>query len=220
MEHAGSSPASGTRHMHIVFIAFIFLYAVVVHEVAHGWVAYRLGDPTAEQQGRLTLNPLPHIDPIGSILVPAALQDMHYKYGGGFLFGWAKPVPVNPYAFKDVRKGMLLVSLAGPLSNFAMAVGIAGLAHSPLVAKGTMAWGVLEFGVFINLLLMLFNLIPVPPLDGSKILTAILPRELAVRFESLERYGMILFMILIVSGVAGLIIDYPLTYMMYLLGFG
>ena len=209
---------SRLRHqpnMYIVFIAFIFVYAVVIHEVAHGWVAFHLGDSTAEQAGRLTLNPLPHIDPIGSIVVPAVFYML-----GGFPFGWAKPVPVNPYAFRDMRKGMLLVSLAGPLSNITMAIGIAGLAHSSFVVRGNMAWEVLEFGVMINLVLALFNLIPIPPLDGSKVLASILPRDLAAKFESLGRYGMILFVILIMSGAARFLIVPPLMFMMNFLGFG
>jgi Zn-dependent protease len=199
-----------------LFKAFVFLYAVVVHEAAHGWVAYQRGDPTAEQSGRLTLNPLPHIDPIGSILVPVLLLVSR----AGFLFGWARPVPVNPYLLRSPRKDMILISAAGPLSNMAMAVLLAGLAHSPLVLKETMAWDVLVFGVLINLILAFFNLIPVPPLDGSKIVMGLLSRDLALKYEGLERYGMLLFVILIMTGVAGYLVIPPVAFALYLLGFG
>ncbi len=206
--------------MQVVFIAFILIYAVVIHEVAHGWVAYLRGDPTAAQLGRLTLNPIPHIDPIGTLLVPGFLLYMRYVYGGGFLFGWAKPVPVNPYRLRNPKRDMMLIGAAGPLSNMLMALVLAGLAQSPLAEPGTMAYTVLFYGVLLNLVLASFNLIPVPPLDGSKIVMGLLSRELAIKYEGLERYGMILFVILIVSGVARYVIGPPVILGLYLLGFG
>jgi Zn-dependent protease len=205
--------------MQVVFIAFILIYAVVIHEVAHGWVAHLRGDPTAEQLGRLTLNPIPHIDLIGTLLVPALLLYMRYVYGGGFLFGWAKPVPVNPYLLRNPRRDMMLIGAAGPLSNMLMAIGLSGLAHSPFVLPGTVAYEVLFYGVLINLVLAFFNLIPIPPLDGSKIIMGLLSRDLALKYEGLERYGMLLFVILIVTGVAGYFVGPPVLLGLYLLGF-
>ena len=212
------SRIQGHRSMEIVFIfkVIVFLYSVIAHEVAHGWVADLMGDDTARLAGRLTANPIPHIDPMGSIIIPGILLIS----GSPFLIGWAKPVPVNPLRFKNVRKGMLLTSAAGPLTNFTIVIFLTLLAHSPLVVRESVAWEVLFFGVLINLILGFFNLIPVPPLDGSKVVWALLPRVLADKYLSIERYGMIVLMVLIVTRITWFIVVPPTVIAMKLLGFG
>jgi Zn-dependent protease len=185
----------------IIILAPPLLLALTIHEFAHGWVAYRLGDPTAKQAGRLTLNPLRHLDPIGTIAF--------------FLIkiGWAKPVPVNAAYFRNPRKDMLWVALAGPLTNLAMAV-ISALATrivwllveilpaSPVVNALFVPFNaMLIASVWINLVLCIFNFLPIPPLDGSRILTGILPPDLARSYAGVERYGFILILILAFSGI-------------------
>jgi Zn-dependent protease len=164
----------------------ILLFSVIVHEVMHGWVALKFGDHTAERAGRLTLNPIPHIDPIGTILLPALL----FISGSPILFGWAKPVPVNPLNFSNIRRGELLVSAAGIIANVCLAIVSAILFHilyglhtAPLIA------GLFLFGANINLLLAVFNLLPIPPLDGSKILMSQLPYNMAREFQKIEPFG-------------------------------
>ncbi len=166
------------------------LLAITIHEYAHGRVAYHFGDPTAKYQGRLSLNPLRHLDPLGT----AALLL--------FGFGWAKPVPINPYNFRDFRSGMLWVSLAGPLANFALALVSLFLLFLP--ARLGFYWpGYAQFVnilVIYNVLLGVFNLIPIPPLDGSKILAALLPEGAAALLRQIEPYAPVLLMVLIFSG--------------------
>jgi Zn-dependent protease len=175
----------------------VLIFSVVLHEIAHGWVARWQGDPTAAMLGRLTLNPIPHLDPIGSVLVPAMLALLP----GGIIFGWARPVPVNPRNFRNYKQGDILVSLAGVAVNFALAIVFTLL----LVA---VAWGarfspdlggmwqtvaeMARYGVLINFVLVLFNLLPIPPLDGSHVMYHLLPPHLAVRYRELGRYGMLL----------------------------
>ena len=172
----------------ILFIA-VLIISVVVHEVAHGYAAYYLGDPTAKLQGRLTMNPIPHIDPIGSILVPAALALLP----GSIVFGWAKPVPYNPHNIAN-RYGDAIVAAAGPASNFIMA-GIAGaILQLTAVTAGTALATVLVGIILINVVLGVFNLVPIPPLDGSKILFNFLPARFNYVRDALEQYG---FMILL-----------------------
>jgi len=179
------------------------ILAITLHEVSHGLVARRLGDMTAQMQGRLTLNPLKHIDPIGTVLVPAVLLAT-----SGVLFGWAKPVPVDPRNFSRPRQHMAIVAVAGPLSNLAMAVfwmavltlaakvfNGAGLAH-PLMLMA-------DVGVKINLILMVLNLLPVPPLDGGRVVTGILKPRLALKFAQIEPYGIWILLILLFTGVLG-----------------
>lgn len=170
----------------------ILLISIVIHEVMHGLAARYFGDHTAEYAGRLTLNPLPHIDPIGSLLMPAAALFL-----GTPILAWAKPVPVNPLHFNNIRLGEFVVSFAGIAANLAIATVAAVLFHltanifSPL-------WGnVLSFAVYINVYLAVFNLLPIPPLDGSKILSALLPDELAFQYRQLDRYGFLILMVLI-----------------------
>ena len=172
------------------------LFAITVHETAHAWVAYQCGDATAKWLGRLTLNPVKHIDPVGTILVPAVLFFL-----GGFIFGWAKPVPIVWKNLKNKRRDMALVAVAGPLSNLLMAIfwvliiKIATYFHSsPFIYMG-------QVGVSINLLLMLLNFLPIPPLDGSRVLASLLSPALAYRFAHLENYGFIILVLLLTSGL-------------------
>ena len=180
------------------------------------------GDHTAERAGRLTLNPIPHIDPIGTILIPGTLLLLNFLApgSGGFLIGWAKPVPVNPLNFTDLRKGEILVSLAGVLSNFVLALAFAVLYHiSNAIMPNQLALTVFEFGVSINLVLAVFNLFPVPPLDGSKVLTALLPYEAARRFEQISfQYGFFIIIALMYFGIIGLVMDLIIPPLMMLLG--
>lgn len=183
----------------IVFQIIILIFSVVLHEVSHGIVAYSLGDHTAKNMGRLTLNPIPHIDLFGSILLPGFLLLASYATGGGgIVFGWAKPVPINPFNFRDQKYGPAKVSLAGPGSNFAIAL-IFGLilrflpveTISPLFALA------LAYIVQINILLAVFNLLPLPPLDGSHLLFSVLPASMEHIKIFLLRYGSILLFFLI-----------------------
>ncbi|HVA54598.1 MAG TPA: site-2 protease family protein, partial [Gammaproteobacteria bacterium] len=167
-------------HFNIIQLIIIWappvLFAITLHEVAHGWVARRFGDPTAQMLGRLTINPLKHIDPVGTIIVPVLLLVLHT----GFLFGWAKPVPISPRNFKNPRRDMAIVAAAGPLSNLVM-----GIIWALVIRLGALLYPTLHWiepliymglaGVLINVALMVFNLIPLPPLDGGRVLVGLLP---------------------------------------------
>ena len=186
------------------------LLGIILHEVAHGWAASRCGDPTARQLVRLTLNPLPHIDPMG--LLTFVLTSM----SGLFVFGWAKPVPVNPRYFRSPAKDMMLVALAGPLTNFALAAGFALLlralltffpyAHYAANTGYVFLASMLYAGVTINFGLGWLNLLPVPPLDGSKVLAYFLPPRLGMQYMRLERYGFIILLGLIFLGALGVVL--------------
>ncbi|MHB1135495.1 MAG: site-2 protease family protein [Coriobacteriia bacterium] len=180
----------------------MFIPAIVLHEVSHGYVSYRLGDPTAKMKGRLSLNPIKHVDPFGTVLLPLLLW-----FGGGPVFGYAKPVPINPGYYKDYRKGMLLTGLAGPATNLTLAVA-AGLLVRILMPLGDLATGsgidptftvlgwvvyALFFFAQINLVLMFFNLIPIPPLDGSRVLPIFLSDKALMKYHEVERYGILIF---------------------------
>lgn len=180
------------------------LFGIICHEVAHGWVAYKMGDPTAKFLGRLTLNPIKHIDPTG--LGVFAFTAMFSP----FVIGWAKPVPVQPRYFRRPREGMMLVSLAGPLTNFLVAALCALILKLciNLVASGFALSGPLLFviqsaffGITINCALAWFNLMPVPPLDGSHILAGLLPAPLARQYASMGRFGMLIILLLVATGV-------------------
>jgi len=166
--------------------------SIVLHEMAHGYMANWLGDPTARLQGRLSANPLVHIDPLGSVIIPALL----FFGSAGFLFGWAKPVPFNPYNLSDQKYGEAKVAAAGPLMNIVIAVLFAALIRmAPALGLNTAFIEISSYIVFINLLLAFFNMIPIPPLDGSKILTALLPFGAAMKYRDMtrwiEQYGLI-----------------------------
>lgn len=174
----------------------MLLFSVIVHEVMHGVVAKRFGDHTAEKAGRLTLNPIPHIDLFGTILLPALL----IVTGSPILFGWAKPVPVNPLNFSNLRRGELFVSAAGILANFSLAITAASLYHFLNALPQTFPYflgALLRFTVIINLVLGIFNLFPIPPLDGSKVLLSQLPYNLAKQYQKVEPYGFLILLILL-----------------------
>jgi len=192
----------------------IFLIAVILHEFAHGWVAYKLGDPTAKYAGRLTLNPIAHIDPIGTILFPAMLIFMQSP----IIFGWAKPVPVNFSLLRRPKQDMLLVSLAGIAANILLAITFSVLLRVGLFPINSYGAQFLGYAVLINLILAVFNAIPIPPLDGSKILVSVLPRELALHYMQLERYGFIILIALLWLGFLDKIIWPIVITLAYLLG--
>lgn len=174
----------------------ILLFSVIVHEVMHGLMALKFGDHTAQRVGRLTLNPIPHIDLFGTILLPGLL----IMSGSPILFGWAKPVPVNPLNFSNLRKGELFVSAVGILANFSLAILAATVFHILNALPQTfpaLLGSLLRFTVLINLVLGVFNLFPIPPLDGSKILLSQLPYNLAKQYQKLERYGILILLILL-----------------------
>lgn len=183
----------------------ILLFSIIVHEVMHGLVALKFGDHTAKDAGRLTLNPLPHVDPLGTILVPAILilSGLFLPNGNSFIIGWAKPVPINPFNFTNIRKGELFVSLAGVGSNFALAILAAAIYHLFILLLPQIILELLEFTVTINLILGVFNLLPIPPLDGSKVLMSRLSTKLAIQYQSIERYGMFIIFFLLFFPIAG-----------------
>jgi Zn-dependent protease len=178
----------------------VLLFSIIIHEIAHGYVALLNGDPTARMLGRLTLNPIPHIDPVGSILLPLLLLISQ----SSFLIGWAKPVPVNPLNFRNFRWGEFAVSAAGPVSNLALAAIFSVLLRLGLENPGLTQLA--YYGVSINIILALFNLIPIPPLDGSHILALVLPRELARLYSHLQPVGFFLILILFYTGIMGAIL--------------
>jgi len=180
--------------MNIVFSIILFFLAVVIHEFAHGWMAYKLGDPTAKHSGRLTLNPIAHIDPIGTIVLPLFLVIT----GSPILFGWAKPVPVNFRALRNPKRDMIWVGLAGPCANIILAILISfviklNIALIPFVA--------LKYFMLLNLVLAIFNLIPIPPLDGSRVVMGLLPPKAAFQYMQLERFGFVLIVIMLYLGL-------------------
>jgi Zn-dependent protease len=182
-----------------IFALIVLLFSVIIHELAHGYVAFSLGDPTAKYEGRLTLNPLKHLDMFGSIIIPVVL----FATGSPFLFGWAKPVPVNPYNFRDQRYGEIKVSVAGPASNLLLAI-VFGLVLRFLpdifLASNPALVLALSYIVFLNIWLAVFNLIPIPPLDGSWILFGLLPHRLAYIKDALRQYGIAILLLLILFG--------------------
>ncbi|HCM54097.1 MAG TPA: site-2 protease family protein [Candidatus Magasanikbacteria bacterium] len=198
--------------MDTIFLIFVIVFSAIIHEYAHGWMANQLGDQTAKYAGRLTLNPLKHIDPIGSILLPLLLIPT------GFLFAYAKPVPYNPYNLRDQKWGSLKVALAGPLSNFILAflfgITLQLMPASPMT-------GFLYIIVYANVLLGVFNLVPIPPLDGSKVLAGLGPDRFMYTILSWERFGFILIILFLVTGLlssvltpllrfsSGLILGFP-----------
>lgn len=181
-----------TDPINIIFLVVILIFSAAVHEYMHGFVADRLGDPTAKLAGRLTLNPIKHLDLFGSIILPFLLILTNV----GFVFGWAKPVPYNPYNLRDKKYGSAKVAAAGPLGNLILAFLLA-LAWRFMPVIGPEFDFFMASAIFINLLLMVFNLVPIPPLDGSKILATFLPIDVANRYLSLERFGFLLIILFI-----------------------
>jgi len=180
----------------LLIYAIPVLFAITVHETAHGWVASLLGDHTARMMGRLTLNPIKHIDPIGTLAVPAFLY-----FTSGFIFGWAKPVPVNFNALRSPKKDMLWVAIAGPVSNFLMAIGWLAMIFVAINTGSQFLTDMAQVGIQINLLLAVLNLLPLPPLDGGRVVSALLPPKLSYQYDQLEPYGLFILLGLLFLGV-------------------
>ncbi|HEY3382363.1 MAG TPA: site-2 protease family protein [Vicinamibacterales bacterium] len=196
-----------------VFISFLVLvFSLTVHESAHAWAADRLGDPTARLLGRVSLNPLVHADPIGTLLFPLV-----GLVTGAPLIGWAKPVPVATWRFDHPRRAYLLVAAAGPISNLLLAFIAAAVIHVPLpLAPGSSTsaviipmWKMVAVALQVNLLLAIFNMLPIPPLDGSSVLAGVLPERLAAQFDRLRPYGFVLLYALLLSGGFSIVVGRP-----------
>jgi|DewCreStandDraft_4_1066084.scaffolds.fasta_scaffold18700_5 Zn-dependent protease len=193
--------------LNIIMQIAVLVFAVVVHEVSHGFVSYLLGDPTAKEQGRLTFNPVAHLDPFMSVILPAFL----IFSGSPFVIGGAKPVPVNPIFYKNHKKGIILVSLAGPGSNFllaALTIGLLAIAvRVPFININNTPglYLFIKYMIIINVILGVFNLIPVPPLDGSKVLMALLPDDIAFKYESIAPFGIFIIILLLMLNILNLI---------------
>jgi len=190
------------------------IFAITVHEVAHGWVANKLGDNTAKKLGRLTLNPISHVDLIGTIIVPAVLLFL-----GGFMFGWAKPVPVNWNNLKNPKHDMVYVAIAGPMANLVMAIMWAALLKLGYLISGgneAISLGLIYMGhagVIINLVLMVLNLLPLLPLDGGRVLAGLLPQKASYQFSRLERLGFPLLIVIIATGWLSKILTPPVYFL-------
>jgi Zn-dependent protease len=199
----------------IIIAAFPVLIAIVFHELSHGFVANRLGDPTAKMMGRLTLNPIAHIDPFGTILMPLMLLIFT---NGQFVFGYAKPVPINPMNFKNPRRDMAISAAAGPVTNILLAIvsliilkfifvplsfvlpeSVSAPVMTPLIM-------ILQASVVMNVVLASFNMIPIPPLDGGRVLTGLLPYKQALSFSKIEPFGFIIVLVLIATGIANIFV--------------
>jgi len=190
----------------IVITLIIVFMAIIIHEISHGWVACKLGDPTAKMAGRLSLNPLKHVDPVGTLLLPGILLALRFLGQNVFLFGWAKPVPVNFTRLRNPRRDMMLVGAAGPVVNLLIAAVLGWILRLPLPLFLS---DVLTLGVFFNILLAVFNAIPIPPLDGSRIVTGFLPVKAAIAYNRVERYGILIVLGLLYFGLFDNVI-YPL----------
>lgn len=220
----------------IIFSLFVLLFAITIHEAAHGWTAAKLGDPTAQLLGRVTLNPLPHIDPVGTLIFPIMLAIFGFP-----VFGWAKPVPVNPMNLRNPRKDNIWISAAGPFANLSVAFlslitifilkfispGVGDFFRNFFMGRGTLPPGfyplhglalILFYAVIINTYLAIFNLIPVPPLDGSGILMGILSEQAAEQYDRLRPFGFLIILALIYLGVLNIIIR-PVQILIYTLIF-
>lgn len=207
--------ASFLKTVSIAAIPVVF--AITVHEVAHGWVAKYFGDRTAESQGRLSLNPIRHIDPVGTVLVPAIMLWL-----GGFLFGWAKPVPVNPRYMRSPRNNMVWVSAAGPAANLAMAIIWSFLMMlTQLTGMGIPGEWLAQmagYGITFNVVLAVFNMLPIPPLDGGQVLTNLLPRGPFSSFlERIAPFGLFIVLALMFSRVLGPLVSGPINFLVSLL---
>ncbi len=189
-----------------IFQIIVLIFSAIIHEYMHGWMADRLGDPTARDAGRLTLNPIPHIDPVGSILMPALMIFAKFP----FVFGWAKPVPFNPYNLRDQKWGVSKVAVAGALGNLITAVFF-GLLLRFLTSASSAFVTMLAIIVYINLLLAVFNLVPIPPIDGSKVILPLLPYSWQQRFYEMERYGFILVILFVYLGFKSNFTHYQLA---------
>ncbi len=194
----------------IAIYAIPLIFAITLHEAAHGYVARMFGDDTATQAGRVTLNPIRHIDPIGTLLVPAAILLTSKLLGGaGLLFGWAKPVPVDFGRLRNPKRDMLWVAAAGPAINLVMAI-IWAIGLKLMVGSGVSEkffLGMAVAGVQVNLMLMALNLLPIPPLDGGRIVFSLLPHRLAWQYSKLEPYGLVILLVLLMTNVLGFLVS-------------
>ncbi|UCE82943.1 MAG: site-2 protease family protein [Deltaproteobacteria bacterium] len=186
-----------TTLIDVLFQVLILFFSVIIHEVAHGYAALTLGDPTARQAGRLTLNPIKHMDPWGTVVLPLFLILVRSP----FLVGWARPVPVNPLRMRDPKKGMMLVGAAGPLANIALILLSALALRSMPFSAPPILFDLFKYCCAINIILALFNLVPVPPLDGSKVVAGILPPKMRAAYVGLERYGIFIIIGLLYLGL-------------------
>ena len=194
----------------------LLLLAMSVHECAHGWVAFKLGDNTAKSLGRLTLNPLAHIDPFGTVILPLLI---FIASGGRFIFGAAKPVPINYLSLRNPRRDMLWIGLSGPVANLLFAIALSIVL--PLFAfMGPVFSFILQMLIIINVVLGIFNLIPIPPLDGSRIVMGLLPRDLAYKYSRIEPYGFFIIMLLIMLGLFQALVWPMVGLILNLLGVG
>lgn len=192
--------------------ALPIIFAITLHEVAHGWVASWFGDQTAKLSGRLSLNPMKHIDPIGTVVVPLLML-----VAGGIMFGWAKPVPVDARNMRNPRRDMAIVALAGPLSNVLMAILWAFIAKAGIAMGSAALMYMGQAGIWINVALGVLNLLPLPPLDGGKVLESLLPPRMALSLSKIEPYSFFILIFLIITGVLSFIIAPPIYFLIQLI---
>ncbi len=200
--------------MNLLLSLCIFFFAVIIHEYAHGWVAWKLGDSTARFMGRLTLNPLAHIDPLGTILLPLILIITHSPV----LFGWAKPVPVDFFNLNNPKRDMIWVGLAGPMANIVFAIALSLLLKIPVLTASHLAASVITVSIMANLVLAVFNILPIPPLDGSRVMMGLLPYNLGIEYAKIEPYGFMIIFALLWIGFINSIIWPIVIFLAHVLG--